>query len=306
LRVSELGFGAVEIGVEYGIQVDGKLNRPEEGRAMQIVQRALDLGINLIDTARGYGDSERIIGQAVAGKRDSVVLMTKLAAIDGDLTGEGLQRFMVESLETSLRLLRTEAIDVYQVHSATTTLLQRGEVMGILDRFRRDGKVRFVGATVYGEDDALAVLDDPRMDVLQIAYTMLDASMEDRVIPLAAARGVGVIARSVLHRGVLTPKGTGGSADERRLHEAANGFDWLFDDDTQSLPHAAMRFALSHPGVGCALLGMDSIEQVEQNLGYGDIRPFTSEQLRRVRDSAPPDPWAILPAAAKDRSALNK
>ena len=112
-------------------------------------------------------------------------------------------------------------------------------------------------------------------------------------VGLAAERSVGVVVRSVLHRGVLTPKGAQGPPEERRLHEIASGFDFLFDDQTRSLSHAAVRFVLSDNRVGCALLGMDSIEQVEENLSYADSRPFSAEQLRRARQLAPADPWAF-------------
>lgn len=296
LSVSEIGFGAVEIGLEYGIQVDGKPNRPDDQQAIEIVHRALDLGANVIDTARAYGESERLLGEALVGKRDSVVLMTKVAGIEASVIGRQLDSAITESLETSLRLLQTDTVDVYQIHSAKVELIRRGEITGILDRLRREGKTRFLGATVYTEEEALAVLDDPRIDVIQVAYNMLAPSMGDRVIPLAVERGVGVVARSVLHRGVLTPKGAVGSADEQRLHTAAHQFDFLFDDDTRSLPHAAVRYVLSNAHISCALLGMDCIEQVEQNLSYADAQPYTDDQLRRVRQSAPPDPWSILPA----------
>lgn len=295
LSVSEIGFGAVEIGLEYGIQVSGRANMPNPQEAVRIVQRALDLGVNVIDTARGYGESERLIGLALRGRRDSVVLMTKVAAIDPSLTGQAVYDFVSNSLETSLSLLQTETVDLYQIHSAKIDVIQRGELVDALDRQRQAGKARFLGATVYTEEEAMAVLDDPRIDVLQIPYSMLDASMNDRVIPRAAKQGVGVVARSVLHRGVLTPKGANGSAEEQRLHRAANEFDFVIDANTYSLPHAAVRFVLSNPNVSCALLGMDSIEQVEANLSYGEFVPLSDEQLQRVRELAPPDPWSILP-----------
>ena len=298
LTLSELGFGAVEIGMDYGIRVAGRPNQPTPQEAVLLLRRALELGVNVIDTARGYGESERIIGQAVGGQRDAVVLMTKVSIPDPAACGQDLQRSLGDSLETSLSLLRTDFVDVLSIHSATRPMLDKGEVVGVLDRLRTAGRTRFLGVTVYHEDEALAALDDPRIDVIQIAYSMLDASMDRRVIPLAVKRGVGVVVRSVLHRGVLTTKGAHGSAAERRLHSAALDFDFLFDAQTRSLPHAAIRFALSHPGVGCVLLGMDRLEQVEHNLGFGLIPPYSDAQLRRVREAPPADPWDVLPSPA--------
>lgn len=295
LKVSELGFGAVEIGMEYGIQVDGRPNRPSPHEAESIVCRALDLGVNVIDTARGYGESEQIIGRVLASRRDSVVLMSKAAAWEEELTGTGLAAHLRDSLETSLRLLATDTIDVYQIHSAGLEVLQRREAVDVLEGFREQGHVRFLGATVYGEQEARAALADERIDVIQVAYSLLDPSLDQTIIPQAARQNVGVVARSVFHRGVLTSKGPSGSAEERRLHDAALALDIFQSDPTLSLPHAALRFVASNPHVACSVLGMDSMEQVEQNLSFGELEPFSAEQLRRIRESAPDDPWSILP-----------
>jgi aryl-alcohol dehydrogenase-like predicted oxidoreductase len=155
--------------------------------------------------------------------------------------------------------------------------------------------VRYVGATVYTIQEALAALEDPRIDVLQVAYSLLDPSMADQVIPLAVRRGVGIIARSVLHRGVLTAKGAQGSPDERRLHAHTSNYDFLFDDTTTTLPQVAVRFVLSNDGVSCALLGMDTLDQVEENLTALPQSPYPDADITRAITLCPTDPWSILP-----------
>jgi len=299
LSVSEIGFGAVEIGMEYGIQVAGQPNQPSRQQAIEIVRTALDKGVNVVDTARGYGASESIIGEAIEDIRDDVVLMSKVSGIDESKTPDELTEFLRDSLETSLRELRTDVIDVYQIHSATMNMLAQGHVVECLRRFREEGKVRFLGATVYESDQAIAVIEEGQIDVLQIAFSMLAPGMSQAIIPKAVENGVAIVARSVLHRGVLTPKGAAGSAEEQRLHQAAKEYTFLFDAETQSLSHAALRFVLSNSDVSCALLGMDNMEQVQQNLGYGDIRPFSAEQIEQVLANPPDDPWSILPVATK-------
>ena len=297
LLVSQIGFGGVEIGLEYGIQVDRQANLPTPRVAVEIVQRALELGVNVIDTARGYGESEHIIGSAIANARDAVVLMTKVSCPAEDVHGPALRAAVNQSLETSLTQLQCAFVDVLSVHSASANILSRGDVVECLDRLRTAGKVRYVGATVYTEQEALAALQDPRIDVLQVAYSLLDPSMADRVIPLAAQTGVGVVARSVLHRGVLTGKGAAGSVDERRLHAHASGYGYLFDERTKTLPQVALRYVLSDARVSCALLGMDTLAQVEQNLGSLPPEPYPAEAIRHAAANRPADPWSILPTA---------
>ena len=295
LRVSEIGFGGVEIGLEYGIQVRSQTNLPDPRVATRIVQRAIEMGVNVIDTARGYGASERLIGDASATMRDQLVLMTKVSCPGKDTHGRALRDLINNSLETSLAELQTSYVDVLSVHSASAHILSRGEVVDCVDRLRAAGKVRYVGATVYTAQEALAALQDPRIHVLQIAYSLLDPSMADQIIPLAAQRGVGIIARSVLHRGVLTGKGAQGSADERRLYAHACNYDFLFDDQTTTLPQVAVRFVLSNEGVSCALLGMDTLCQVEENLAALPQFPYPDADILRATDQCPSDPWSILP-----------
>ena len=297
LVVSEIGFGGVEIGMDYGIRVQQVSNQPSRTTAIQIVQRALDRGIDVIDTARGYGESERIVGEALGKRRSDVVLMTKVSCAKGPLSVTELQAAVKDSIDTSLTALNTHYVDVLSVHSATELMLQQGDYLDALDRLRDEGKARYLGATVYTKGEALAALQDPRIDVLQVAYSLLDPSMDEQVIPLARERGVGIVARSVLHRGVLTPKGSQGSDEEKRLHTHALGYDSLFDTKTRSLPHVALRFVLSNPAIGCALLGMDTLRQVDENLGYGPLDPYSPRQLQKVVSNCPANPWSILPGA---------
>jgi aryl-alcohol dehydrogenase-like predicted oxidoreductase len=202
LRVSRVSLGTVELGLEYGLPA---ARRPAPPAAARLLHRALDLGINLIDTAPAYGESEEIIGRALRGRRSEVVLATKVEARGG----RGRRRRMRRSLERSLRALRTDVIDLLQLHSATEGVLRRGEAWEALRRFQWEGHIRYIGATTYGEAAAKAALDDGRYDCLQVAYNLLDRRLEERVLPLAREKGVGIIARSVLLKGALTRRYVG-------------------------------------------------------------------------------------------------
>ncbi|HXI28127.1 MAG TPA: aldo/keto reductase, partial [Vicinamibacterales bacterium] len=187
LTVSALSLGTVSLGVDYGIAAPGEFGRPDEADAIALVRAARDCGITLFDTAPAYGDSERIVGTAV-GRDPRAIIATKVPA-----SGSG--QAAIASIESSLRALRRDALDIVQIHNATRdTIDNRALTDALLDAKRR-GLVRAIGASVYGEDAALAVIATGAFGVLQVALNALDQRMRDRVLPAAAAAGVGVVVR---------------------------------------------------------------------------------------------------------------
>jgi len=209
LRVSEIGLGTVELGLDYGVQVAGEHLRPPEEDAARLLNRALDLGVNFIDTARAYGVSEEVMGRALKSRRREYILATKLAAIpEAGQSDRELADQVKTSIETSLRALQTDVIDLLQTHHTPVEVVKAGRVAEAMKEAQAAGHVRFIGASTYGEPAALAVLEDGRFDTLQIAYSALDRTLEDQVLPLAQQKDIGIVVRSVLLRGVLTRRYT--------------------------------------------------------------------------------------------------
>ncbi|MEZ4580926.1 MAG: aldo/keto reductase [Caldilineaceae bacterium] len=171
---------------------------------------ALDAGINFVDTARAYGESERILGRALAGRRHDVVLATKVDPRAPDraiFSDADLRRHMETQLTTSLQLLRTESVDVWMLHSVDEALLARADLLADIFAMRAARADRLERRAVlrHGPAGSRAHLD--LFDVIQVAYSVLDQRQGDRVLPLARAKKVGVVARSVLPKGVLTTRG---------------------------------------------------------------------------------------------------
>jgi aryl-alcohol dehydrogenase-like predicted oxidoreductase len=260
LNVSALSLGTVSLGVDYGIEAPGEFGRPNDAEAIGLLRAAVDSGITLIDTAPAYGESERLVGLAV-GADSRVVVATKVnaTAAASDVSG-----IVFASIESSLRTLKRDVIDIVQIHNATAALIAEGAVTDALLDAQRRGLVRAIGASVYGEEAALAVIRSGHYAVLQVAFSALDQRMGPIVLPAAEAAGVGVIARSAFLKGALTPKAQWLPASLAPLREAAaRACDVLAGGVWDRLPESAMRFCLSAPRVASVLTGARTIAELE-------------------------------------------
>src|SRR6266536_600687 len=196
LEVSAIGFGCWEIGGGYG--------QVEEAEFARAVGRALDLGINCFDTAEGYGmgASERALGQALGGRREEAVVVTKFGMNYRDkpnLRDSSRERVMA-SIDKSLKNLGTDWVDVYLVHWPDR-LTPFEETMQALEDVVRDGKARFVGVSNFKREEIEACMRVRRVDVAQYGWNMFDRRMEREIFPYCQEHGVGVMAYGSLARG---------------------------------------------------------------------------------------------------------
>ncbi|MCC6589414.1 MAG: aldo/keto reductase [Bryobacterales bacterium] len=272
LSVSELSFGAVEIGMDYGIPGAGDHGRPSEENAARLLNRVLDLGINYIDTARAYGESEAVIGRAIASRRAEYVLCTKVLPKES--------RDEIEaSLTESLRSLRTEAVDILMIHSAPASMIETGLAAEHLLRLKERGWFRFLGASVYGEDAALAAIDAGVFDCLQIAYSMLDRRPEAKTIPAAQKAGVGLVARSVLLKGALSHRYRALPDVLDPLKQQVERFGELVG---AHLPEAAYRYVLARDVPETVLVGTANVAEVEAAVEYAAKGPLPAETVQAI------------------------
>lgn len=305
LRVSALALGTVELGLEYGIALPGEPPRLSLDEGVRLVHAAINAGVTLIDTARAYGASEEVLGAALAGRRHEVVLATKVRtqAPDGaTLRGEALRRVMRASLEESLRALRTDYIDLWQIHNVDDALLAEGEaVAAAFAEARRAGLVRAVGGSTYGVKAPLAAIESGLFDVLQVTYSVLDQRLENGVFPLAGERGIGVVVRSVLLKGVLTARGDYLPERLAALRERSRAFRELVAARGGGLSpvQAAIAFALGHPAIGSTLVGVRSEGELREALGATKqpLDPRLRSELAALRLDDPdllnPSTWGI-------------
>ncbi|TRV81601.1 aldo/keto reductase [Streptomyces sp. 130] len=297
LSVSEIGYGAWGIGESSWVGA----TRDESLRALH---RAVDLGVNLIDTARGYGESERIVGQVVRERAgEEVLVATKVPpkngvwpAADGTDPADAFPgEHIRSSLETSLAASGLDHFDVLQFHVWNDEWLGRGDWLETVAELKREGKIRLFGVSVndHSPQSAVALVRSGVVDSVQVIYNVFDQSPAEELLPACAEHGVGVIVRVALDEGGLTGRITADSTFpegdfrnryfrgdrpaqvERRV--AAIVADLGIEPD--AIAEHALRFVLSHPAVSTVIPGMRSVRNVERNTALSDGRPLTAEQL---------------------------
>lgn len=291
LSVSALALGTVELGLAYGIPLPGESGRPADSEGVRIVHAALDRGVNFIDTARAYGESERVLGLALADRREPVVLASKVATqrSDGSTpTGNELRRAMCASLDESLRQLGTDWLDIWQIHNVDTALLAQAETVAeVFATARRAGKVRWTGGSFYGAALPLAALESDIFDVMQVTYSVLDQRVADRFFAAAQARNVGVVVRSVLLKGALTERGDFLPDHLEALRARSRAFRQAVGEAAIGCvpAQAALAFALAQPAIHAVLVGVRSVAEVSDAVQAAtlELPPTLVERLRTLR-----------------------
>lgn len=280
LRVSRLGVGTAAFGLErYGILTPGEGN-VDRADAIANIHRAVEGGVNFFDTAPAYGCSEELLGEALADHADCLVATKVPIPSDvNKISQSELAQRVNQSLDESLRRLGREVLDLVQIHNATADVLRQSSLLYCLGRAREAGKLRHIGASVYGEEAALAAIGTGKIQVLQVALSLLDQRMLDKVIPEAAAVGIGVLTRSALLKGTLTTRAQWLPPSLRALSQASERAVRELGTSWESLPSMALRFCLSVDDVDCVLSGVRTSAEVEDCLAACVAGPIAPAQL---------------------------
>jgi aryl-alcohol dehydrogenase-like predicted oxidoreductase len=301
LDVSEIGFGAWAIGGSWGPQA--------EGDSVAALNRALDLGVNLIDTAAGYGDgkSERIIGRVLRDRGQSVVVATKTPPMDGPwppspycVASERYPaKYLRENVEQRLRNLGMDHIDILQLHTWTRAWNRNPEPLGVLRDLKKEGKIRFVGVSTpeHDQNSVIDLMKGGWVDIVQVIYNIFEQEPAAELLPTAAETGVGIIARVVFDEGSLTGKWTPDTTfpegDFRRNYFAGDRLGRAVaraarvaadvEGSGLTLPQTAIKFALAHAAVGTVIPGMRNPAQAAANCAVSDLPPMTDTLARKLR-----------------------
>lgn len=303
LKVSEIGLGAFPIS---GMQkrADGSLygwTGVADDESVALMHRAEELGVNLIDSAEGYGDghSEVVVGNALKGRRDRWVVATKVQpnrGLERDRPDEAaVRRRIREACEGSLKRLAMDAIDLYQLHAIPYDWAMPA-VMETLAKLQGEGKVRWYGISTNNQAAIEKLRALGPVDVLQIGYNLLERSAEG-LLHWAKAADIGTLIRVPLAKGMLSGKYFGENAatvpasDLRYARfqrpETQDGLKRLpqlafLQTKERSMAQAALRFVLDHPGVSCVIAGAKNRSQIDENARASDLPPLGDSELARA------------------------
>lgn len=301
LQVSEVSFGTWAIGGGWG--------HANDDEALKGLHQAMDAGVNFFDTADVYGSghAEELLAKATKGKEDDNYVATKFCRA-GDI--HDLSTYSEESVrqycESSLKRLKRERIDLYQIHCPPLSILKDGHVFEVLDKLKTEGKIRHYGVSVETVEEGLFVIGIPGVKALQVIFNLFRQKPAEVLFPQAKAAGVGILVRLPLASGLLTGKFTETStfaADDHRSFNA-DGAQFNVGETFAGLPfnkgvelarelawiakghgnmaRASMRWILDNPNITCVIPGFKNERQVEDNLGTVHVPSFTPEELERI------------------------
>jgi aryl-alcohol dehydrogenase-like predicted oxidoreductase len=303
LEVSEVGYGA------WGIAGDAWLGAKDE-ESLRALNRAIDLGLNFIDTALAYGEghSERLVGKVVAERDEAIRVATKVPPKNGIWPApSGLHPdevfpgdYVRECTEKSLENLGFEAIDVQQFHVWQDEWLGEGDWQEAVEDLKSEGKIRHFGVSINDHQpaNALKLIESGLVDTVQVIYNVFDQSPEDELLPACLEHGVGVIVRVPFDEGALT----GAITPETMFDEGDFRNDYFRDDRKRQvqervraiiselgvtedeIAETALRYILSHPAVSTVIPGMRSVRNVERNMRVADGKGLPEDQVRLLKN----------------------
>jgi aryl-alcohol dehydrogenase-like predicted oxidoreductase len=295
LRVSAIGLGTMVHAGHFGPMKD------EE--SLGAIDAALDLGVNFIDTSDAYGAgySETLLGKALKGKREKVILATKGGNV---MTGpdRGKTNFSADYIgrvmDESLKRLQADHIDLYQLHNPNVEVIRNGDVWELLERRKKAGKIRHYGVSINKIEEALAALEGGLSDTIQLEYNLLVQEPAEKVFPLAQKKNVAIIARVPLRRGLLTGKlkpedQQGFQKDDVRARNFAGDIFpkelakveklRFLEKPGRSLAQAAIAFCLAHPAVCVVIPGARNDRQARENAAAAAVH-LSQEELRKISE----------------------
>jgi aryl-alcohol dehydrogenase-like predicted oxidoreductase len=302
LQLSELGYGAWGVG-------KGMWPGVEDDESLRSLRRALEQGVNFIDTALGYGDghSEELVGRAVREAGTAVHVASKVPpknlqwpAAQGVPVNQVFPAdWIMDCTERSLANLGLETIDVQQFHVWSDEWVGQGDWMDAIELLRSQGKIRFFGISVNDHQpaNALALVNSGVVDSVQVIYNIFDQSPEDELFPAVVAANVGVIVRVPFDEGALTGrinpetellKGDWrnsyfGGDRKAQVWERVQAITKDLGAPVERLPEIALRYCLSHPAVSTVIPGMRSLRNVASNVSAAELGPLSAEEIEVLR-----------------------
>ena len=302
LQVSEIGFGA------WGIGKSGWIGAADD-ESLRALNRSIDLGVNFIDTALGYGEghSEKLVGQMVRERSETIYVATKIppknavwpARAGTPVTDTFPADHVIKCTEKSLTNLGLESIDVQQFHVWSDEWVDQGDWLHAIQKLKEQGKIRFFGVSIndYQPENAIKLIETGVLDTVQVIYNIFEQNPEEKLFPACERYNIGVIVRVALDEGGLTGKITPDvtfAADDFRSNyfrgdrkqqvcERVNRIASDLGITLEDMPETALRYTLSHSAVSTVIPGMRTVRNVERNCQLGDGRGLPEETVGKLK-----------------------
>ena len=302
MEVSEIGFGAWAIGGSWGEQ--------DENDSLEALEKAIDAGVNFIDTAAGYGNgkSERIIGDFLKSRFETVYVSTKTPPKPGNwppspydkIEDRYPEAYLRKNIEERLKNLKMESLDILLLHTWTRAWNDNPVALETLQKIKSEGLVKHIGISTPEHDQncVMQLMREGLIDAVQVIYNIFEQEPAAQLLPVAIETGTGIIVRVAFDEGVLTGKYKGDEEfDEDDFRNKYFAGDRLtravrrtkkikedFKDSEFTMPELALKFALSHEGVSTVIPGIRNEKQAEMNTKVSDLPGLSKDELVRLRD----------------------
>ena len=303
LKVSEIGYGAWGIGKTMWIGAS-------DDESVKALHRSIDLGLNFIDTALGYGDghSEKLVGKVVKERSEKIYVATKIPPKNEDWPAKSgvaaAQTFPAEHViactEQSLKNLGLDTIDVQQFHVWSDEWVDKGDWLEAIQKLKQQGKLRYFGISIndFQPENAIKLIETGVLDTVQVIYNIFEQAPEDKLFPACELHDIGVIVRLPFDEGALTgnitPYSTFEEGDFRnkyfrgdrkeQVYERVQRIALDVDITLEQTAEIALRYVLSHPAVSTVIPGMRSVANVERNCRVGDGVGLPKEMVQKLKD----------------------
>ncbi len=277
--MSRLGFGGAEIGQQQATQET----------VNELLNSAIDAGLNLIDTAAAYWKSEEMIGNAIGKRRNEIVLISKCGAVDGFTRSDWSKKGILETIQKSLQLLQTDYLDVEQLHSCDAETIKRGEVVEALIVAKEKGYIRYAGYSGDGEN-AVAAIETDFFDTFQTSVSIADQEAIELTVPLAIEREMGIIAKRPIANAVWRHDAKPDDSYHHEYWDRIQTLQYDFLDKNMSESVAiALNFTLAVEGVDTAIVGTTKPGRWKENAEMLEQIDSSEKDYQRIRER-----WAEL------------
>jgi len=289
-KMSRLILGTVQFGLNYGIA--NKTGKPSKEQVEEILLNAFGLGINALDTANAYGDSEKILGEILGNypKKEDIIIITKLSSKINETTNDGGIKNQVEqSVHLSLSNLNLDSIPIYMLHRAEQMTIKDGAIIKHLSRLKEEGLINNIGVSVYTPDEVETALSIDEITAIQVPFNVFDHRLiKSGFFEKAHSKGIAVFVRSIYLQGLILMENADVPDKLQCIIPFKNQLKEICEHFGRTTKEVAMKFPLTQKGVTGIVFGVDNLNQLKENINlYNELqleKPMIDDILNKFND----------------------